>query len=226
MTAPHRSGRADFPHPAPRNTASLHAIRWRSVEMVPDPDVSAIFPSNGPVSRLSPSLRRVPWSRFPRLNGTPGELRLPAAHPATLRLLALRYHPSSRVKPTGPPRFLGSPSYKHAPLSDPGGPTSPRLYRTGRYCLPYLELRRPHNGVTFEAQSRGLLARCLRFAGQATPTQRKTRYRPAGWALVGWDLTPAELSRSLTHWSPSLIFKETSTTSFPSSQASPGALKG
>ena len=28
------------------------------------------------------------------------------------------------------------------------------------------------------------------------------------------------------HWTPSLIFKETSTTSFPSSQASPGALKG
>jgi hypothetical protein len=32
----------------------------------------------------------------------------------------------------------------------------------------------------FEAQSRGLLARCLRFAAKVTRAPRKTRCRPAG----------------------------------------------
>ena len=41
--------------------------------------------------------------------------------------------------------------------------------------------------IAFEIQSRSSHARCLRFVARVTPPPRKTRYRPAGWALGGQD---------------------------------------
>ena len=66
----------------------------------------------------------------------------------------------------------------HAPSFDPGGPHAPS--HTARSMLPsaiwksvgFRDLR-PY----FEAQSRGLHTRCLRFAAGVAPEPRKTRYR-------------------------------------------------
>jgi len=44
----------------------------------------------------------------------------------------------------------------------------------------------------FEIQLHGPLARCLRFTVRVTPTPRKTRCRPAGYALVGRDFHPLD----------------------------------
>jgi len=61
--------------------------------------------------------------------------------------------------------------------------------RWADFSLPYREkpvlpsrLRNPSapRDVTFEAQSRSLHARCLRFTARVAPTLRKTRYQPAG----------------------------------------------
>ena len=70
-----------------------------------------------------------------------------------------------------------------------GGPGLAFTTRTAT-AFWFPQRRRPHEFGTFEAQSRGLLTRCLRFAARVAPVPRKTRYRPAGYALVGRDFHP------------------------------------
>ena len=74
-----------------------------------------------------------------------------------------------------PPRFLGDPCL-HALLSDPGGASVSGPFDTSAVAF------RPHNDVgsarkPFEAQSHGLQAPCVRFAGEVTPAPRNTRFR-------------------------------------------------
>ena len=46
--------------------------------------------------------------------------------------------------------------------------------------------------LSFEAQSHGISARCLRFAGWVTPPPRKTRFRLLA-SSTGWDWLPTGL---------------------------------
>ena len=81
----------------------------------------------------------------------------------------------STVEKTRPPRFLDDPCV-HAPLFDPGGPPAPGHYRADDAAFRWV------NDVgsawdTFEAQSAGLHALCVRFAAGVTPGPRNTRFR-------------------------------------------------
>jgi len=69
---------------------------------------------------------------------------------------------------------------------------------------------------TFEAQSRGPRARCLRFTTWVTPPPCKTRFQPAGSALTGQDL---HLLGSILEFQGDMVV------SFPNEPGLPGALK-
>jgi len=82
---------------------------------------------------------------------------------------------SSGEEQLSPPRFLDDPCL-HALLSDPGGACVSGPFDTTAVAF------RPHNDVSsarkpFEAQSHGLQAPCVRFAGEVTPAPRSTRFR-------------------------------------------------
>lgn len=122
--------------------------------------------------------------------------------------------PRCTVEKTRPPRFLGDPC-AHAPLSDPGGPLKPSPYGSSDAAFRWDK----HVGSamkTFEAQSRGLCAPCLRFAAGVTSGPRKTRYRPvASLCRVGTS----------TRLDPSRRFPlQILSLSFPLLQALPGAM--
>jgi hypothetical protein len=109
---------------------------------------------------------------------------------------------------SGPPRFLGSPSRRHAPLSDPGSPSCSHHVEHDWYCLPPTGRRRHYHENDFEALSRGLPARCLRFAAWVTPGLAQDSLL-ACW--LGFDqvgLAPTGL-HILSN------FKEASVTSYP-----------
>lgn len=121
--------------------------------------------------------------------------------PRSLSSGAAPLRPRARVLVSGSPAAFsrrrrrisqvpGKPLCPRAPLLDPGGPPGPRQIGSGRCCLPLRPWRRPPRSVHFGARLRGPLARCLRFAAWVTPGPRKTRYRPAGWALAGRDFHP------------------------------------
>ncbi len=95
-----------------------------------------------------------------------------------------------KVGGTRPPRFLGNPC-AHAPLFDPGGPITPRLYRCNQYCLPLRKRRRLRNQFHSVALSRGSRTPCVRFADRVTPSPRNTRFQLV--ANLCWV-------RTLTHW--------------------------
>ena len=160
-------------------------------------------PSNGSVARHPPSLLRVASGRLPRLHRyyrdapTPCRPSRRASFPSLGgTTLALCFAPATSsasprarsVCSSGAPlRKLsgrddraswvpGRPPCPHAPLFDPGGTSTPG--HCGVSVLPSA-LR---DGVGsriwyFEAQSRSLRARCLRFAARVTPQPRKTRFR-------------------------------------------------
>jgi hypothetical protein len=77
----------------------------------------------------------------------------------------------------------GEPICMHAPLFDPGGTTSPCPNGRGRCCLPGTKHRRPHALSSFEAQSRSLHARCLRFTVGGRPLTVQDSL-PARWLDV------------------------------------------
>jgi hypothetical protein len=108
----HRSGRAQFGHPAPRSKRSLRTEKkcapWvrrrrslpgahpaqsaspcRCVKMLARPKVRDICPARGSSDRSAASLPRVLWGEFPALDGTISRLRLLIRHPAALRCLRL-----------------------------------------------------------------------------------------------------------------------------------------
>jgi hypothetical protein len=123
--------------------------------------------------------------------------------------------PPSRTAAAGPPRFLGDPPVR-AVLFDPGGSPRQTIGLFGptldaqRCCLPLLRRRRPPHPPTFEAQSHGPYARCLRFAATVTrcfEQLRKTRFRLV--VLLGrTGFEPAGLLREVSasvvalHWLP------------------------
>ena len=80
----------------------------------------------------------------------------------------------------GPPRFLDSPCANVPRSPTPVGCNF--LARIGlcNIAFRYYDTVGRHIRTPFEAQSRGPLARRLRFAGKVTLAPRKTRYRPAG----------------------------------------------
>jgi hypothetical protein len=68
------------------------------------------------------------------------------------------------------------------------------------YCRPFLPIRgRPQRDVHFEARSRGLRPRCLRFAGSLRCNPRKTRFwlaanlYQAGFAPAGFHREVSDL---------------------------------
>ena len=134
--------------------------------------------------------------------------------------------PSSRTAAAGPPRFLGNPPVR-ALLFDPGGSLRQTIGHFGptlatqRYCLPLLRRRRPPHISTFEAQSHGPHARCLRFAATVArylQQLRKTRFRLV--VLLGrTGFEPAGLLREV---SASVVALHR----FLLTQACPGAPKG
>jgi hypothetical protein len=83
-----------------------------------------------------------------------------------------------------------------APLSDPGGTSAPGHCGASMLPVTYISAPAPTIG-SFEALSRGIRTRCLRFAGRVAPPPRKTRFRlvaslcraglpPAGSATEGF----------------------------------------
>src|SRR5712691_8765193 len=84
------------------------AIRWAFVETLAELWLSGIFPPIGSVFSALPSLRRVRPGGVPLLHRYYGELRLPAAPPASLRFLRSAV-PARCPEATGSPRFLGNP---------------------------------------------------------------------------------------------------------------------
>ncbi len=91
-----------------------------------------------------------------------------------------------------PPRFLVN-SCAHAPLYDPGRISRPD-HAAARCCLPRTKWRRLLREFTFEAQSRGLCARCVHFT---SPVARRRTTLASGWrsALAGRDSYPQSCSR-------------------------------
>lgn len=99
----------------------------------------------------------------------------------------------------------GEPTRSHAPLFDPGGPGA-RLFRRYGFAFrlivrrrlpPLLPAEDSHDIRHFVALSRGLLARCLRFAARITPGPRKTRFR------LGASLGRAATLMPVVRWDPS-----------------------
>jgi len=152
--------------------ASLASFATRSsfVETSTEVCGSAIFPSNSSMTRCRPLLGGVPRVGSPASSLLLRHSDSPRPRSARLRF-ARRFH--LPVEATGPPRFLGDPRV-HAPLSDPGGTAasghSGRALPSGRCDGAF----RCSNGVgsheltDFGAVSRGLHARCLRFATTVT----------------------------------------------------------
>src|SRR5690606_10752027 len=66
--------------------------------------------------------------------------------------------------------------------------------------------RRLHNTFHFEAQSRGLLAPCVRFAARLAPAPRNTRFRLVASLLPVRDFHPAGSIRSFPSNIPSHDF--------------------
>jgi hypothetical protein len=179
--------------------------------MVLELGLSAIVPPIGSVPRLPlPSTgsregRGSPAS--PVLRAAPTPCRPPPCFVAFAR----PYRSPSRPAATGPPRFLGNP-HVHAPLSDPGGSVGRDLFGAApllvarRRCLPPFRRRRPHHTHPFEAPSRGLHTRCLRFAATVTRGPRKTGFSATGSRRRA-GLEPAGLRREVsagpaTPWLP------------------------
>ena len=91
------------------------------------------------------------------------------------------------------PRFLGKSRCVHAPLSDPGELFTPGLSRRVDAAFRWTNDVGTRGYFPLGAQSRGLPAPCVRFAGRITPPPRNTRFR-----LV------ASLCRAglVTRWTP------------------------
>ncbi len=89
------------------------------VEILREPDVSGIFPSNSSVIRRRPWLHRVPWV------GSPASSlllrRSDSSTPITRHFVAFvqRYRRHVAAEMSRPPRFLDDPCAR-APLWDPG----------------------------------------------------------------------------------------------------------
>lgn len=78
--------------------------------------------------------------------------------------------------------FLGNPNCAFALLFDPGGFARIRPVATRRCCPRTDQDEGTHEKPTFEAQSHGFDARCLRFAAQVT--QRHARLASGRWPGV------------------------------------------
>lgn len=144
-------------------------------------DVSAIVPSFSSANR-QPLRSTGSLGSVPRLRRYYELLGLLAIRRASLRFLRSALPPSAET--TRPPRFLENPRV-HAALCDPGGPTSTghsgAALLVGSSVLPSAISKAWAPAlVHFGAQSRGLHARCLRFAERVAHSPRKTRYRRGG----------------------------------------------
>jgi len=113
--------------------------------------------------------------------------------------------PLFQAETTGPPRFLGDPLWT-CPALRPRRNLRARPSRPSGAAFRNTEIVGFRNQLTFEAQSRGLSTRCLRFAGWITPPPRKTRF----WLLASfarWDWLPTgshyKVSGELCHPSSS-----------------------
>ncbi len=81
-----------------------------------------------------------------------------------------------RMESTRPPRFLGNPCCT-CPALRPRRTSCPSPRRDTRYRLPRKGLRRLRIHESFEAQSHGLHASCVRFAAVVAHGPRNTRFR-------------------------------------------------
>ena len=205
-------------HPPAQDVASLasFAIRCSFVETVSELGISTFFPFNGSLTRRSsPSTGFLGW--VPPLPRYDEALRLPLVHPGSLVCLvppvpscapcSLSLDTESVPTSLGFGQRLPSRILRRRRQDLPGSwgilANVPRSQTpVGRAVLTLAvrpdvafrlsQRRRPPRVVALEAQSRSPLARCLRFAGRVTPARRKTRYRPAGWALAGRDFHPLD----------------------------------
>ena len=82
------------------------------------------------------------------------------------------------METAGSPTFLGNPKCASALLSDPGRLAHTRPLRCSDAAPAVNTAKATDDSFHFGAQSHGFDTRCLRFAGQVTPTRRKTRFRP------------------------------------------------
>ena len=76
-----------------------------------------------------------------------------------------------------------------APLCDPDLPHTSGQFRRERYCLPPGSRRRPRQLGSYEAESRGPHAHCLRFAASATRNTTQDSFPAGGQPLLGGILT-------------------------------------
>ncbi len=127
-------------------------------------------------------------------------LRLPDVRPGALQLpLACRYR-LARRRHRDLPGSWGAPCSRAA-FSDPGGPGPSRPDEEAWYCLPAsCDAVGPTPEFAFEAQSRGPVARCLRFAARVTPGLAQDSL-PACWLGVGrTGFPPAGLLPRVLGW--------------------------
>jgi hypothetical protein len=154
-----------------------------------------------------PSLRRVRTGSVPQFHRYNEEIRLPDVHPPSLRFLRSGVPPQcsfvrspSRMSTSSRGRDAdyrspltrfsfggnawisqvpGLPLCRHAPLLDPGGPSHSCAVEWLDAAFRFDYTVGHHDLPDVGALSRGLSARCLRFAAGIAPAPRKTRYRPA-----------------------------------------------
>jgi hypothetical protein len=161
-----------------------------------------------PASLRSPSLGGTVVTHLRSLSQGAGRLA-----PASLGLCSPVAHPAGLPRRSwGLPGSWADPCAR-APLSDPGGTSTPGP--CGVSMLPVTYISAPTPTVdSFEALSRGIRTRCLRFAGRVAPPPRKTRFRLVA-SLCRAGLPPAgsttEGFEDLRH-------------PLPPPQASPGAI--
>jgi len=143
------------------------AIRSSFVLTLCGVDVPCIFPSNDPMSRCHPLLRGVPWVGSPTSSlllrhsdfPCPRSLSSSPCLPGSTSPWRSRDLPGSWGTLPCAPRSFPTPA---GPLcADHRAEALPSAYRFRRRIFPN---RRLLQLLHFEAQSRGIHARCLRFA--------------------------------------------------------------
>ena len=202
----------------------ISAIRRRYVQMVPEFEASAIWPSDGSMRRHPLPFTGFPRGEFPSFFGTMRCYDSRPPFPPHFVSFAWRYHPGTlaslpsvrraapgaggfcsplRLPPSGSKggddrasHVPGEPPLCLCPALRPRQDRSHQAH-TMRRRGPRSKQDEGSHEAYFGAQSHGLGTRCLRFAGWITPPPRKTRF----WLLARLyqtGLLPAGFQRKVS----------------------------
>ncbi len=176
--------------------------------------------------RCSDSLTSIPphfvafvwWYRVCARSSLPGE----GSAPSWVLGLVTGCPPGIERGEIRPSQVPGGPQCMRAPLCDPDLPPASGQSWRERCCLPPGSRRRPRQFGSYEAESRGPHARCLRFAALVTQAPRKTRFQLVASLCCAGFHPPGPIERfPVTSW-PSPFPKLAWRTNHPSIWASVG----